>query len=540
MPPQSRIGPFALEAPLGKRSSSGQVFRAIHVEQRKLAAIRVFSIPMGLTPESRQEFSSQLVQLKQLRHNGIVRCYGGGFDSRNAYLAYELIDGESLETIVRRRGCLSWETAQDYGQSLAEALQYGHQMGWIHARLRPDKIVISNDGATVKISDWRKSMIASTIGNAPPQLNEAQFLAPEQFDSGLKPDEKTDLYGLGAVLYYMLTGKPPFSADRMDQLIRQIRTEAPPSVATAVFDCPVWLSAIVEQLLVKDPRQRPFGAAAVQLAFKEARRRQAQGVGVLQHATAGFSPLQLKANRDEAEKMMAAKPKKKRKRVDTPFYERTWVLLFGLVACIGSIVWLMLPLGERALRERAERLLANGDSLDWQGARGFLDELVENYPTAENVQWAQERIDVIEMRSAERRMERNVRLGNRHTEVEQLYLKAQEFEQFGDRATALDKYRGIVDLFGGQEEHRPIINLARLQMQKIKDASATATGLQEFLVTQMKHADAAYTEGKTLEAKKIWEGVVSLYRGNQDMAPFVEQAERRLDALREPTRKSKS
>ncbi len=533
MPPQSRIGPFALEAPLSQRSSSGQLFRAVHIEQRKLAVIRVFSIPMGLTPESRSDFAKQLEQLKQLRHQGIVRCYGGGFDTRNAYLAYELIDGESLDTIVRKRGNVSWESAQEYGQALAEALQYAHQMGWIHARLRPDKILIANDGSTPKIADWRRHSIASALGNAPPQLHAAMFCAPEQFDSGLKPDEKTDLYGLGAVLYFMLTGKPPFSADRMDQLIRLIRTEPAPCVSATVYDCPIWLSAIVEQLLAKDPRQRPFGAAAVQLAFKEARRRQIQGVGVLQHATSGFSPLQLKANRDEAERVLGSKAKKRKKRADTPFFERAWVLLTCLAACIGIIVWLLLPLSEQTLRERIEHLLANGDSLDWQSARGFLEDLAANYPTPENQQWVSERMEIIDMRVAERKMERNVRLNGKHSEVEQLYLKASEFEQFGDRATALDKYRSIIDLFGEVPDARPVINLARRQIQLIEASSQNPTGLQEFLTSQLKDADASYAQGGTLEAKRIWESIVNLYRGNQDMKPFVDQAQQRLDSLRD-------
>ncbi len=124
---KSRIGPFALEAPMTAPKSSGQMFRAIHLEQRKLAALRVFPIPLGMTPESRTAFASQLEQLKQLRHPNIVRCYGGGFDSRNAYLAYELVDGESLVALLARRDRLPWETVLEYSQQLAEGLQYAHQ-----------------------------------------------------------------------------------------------------------------------------------------------------------------------------------------------------------------------------------------------------------------------------------------------------------------------------------------------------------------------------------------------------------------------------
>ncbi len=89
-----------------------------------------------------------------------------------------------------------------------------------------------------------------------------------------------------------------------------------------MLDCPIWLSVIIDQLLSKDPRARPFGAAAVALAFKEAEKRASEGVGVLQHATSGFSPLQLRqTNRSEAEKVLGIKPKKTRKPRELPIWE---------------------------------------------------------------------------------------------------------------------------------------------------------------------------------------------------------------------------
>jgi eukaryotic-like serine/threonine-protein kinase len=297
---KSRIGPFALEAPMSQPKSSGQVFRGIHLEQRKLAAIRVFPIPMGLTPESRQAYATQLEQLKQLRHPGIVRCYGGGFDQRTAFLAYELIDGESLASLLERRERLPWETALEFSQQIAESLLYANEMGWTHGRLRPGKILISKAGV-VKIADWRRDAISSMISSSlsPEQV---QFTAPEFFGN-TAPNEKSDLYSLGAVMFAMLTGAPPY-VGAPAQVIAQAQTSPVPSLGAQVMDCPVWLNAIVEKLLAKDPNQRPFSIAALLLAFKEAQRRQAEGVGVLQHVTAGFSPLQMNVDRGEAEKVL--------------------------------------------------------------------------------------------------------------------------------------------------------------------------------------------------------------------------------------------
>jgi eukaryotic-like serine/threonine-protein kinase len=530
---KSRIGPFVLEAPLTPRRT-GQVFRAIHLEQRKLAALRVFPVPLGLTPESRQAFASQLEQLKQLRHPGIARCYGGGFDTRNAYLAYELIDGESLDVVLERRGRLPWETALDYSQQAAEALQYAHQMGWIHGRLRPDKILISHEGR-VKISDWRRDAISSMIDSAPPSVEQMLYSAPEGLIQHRAADEKEDLYSLGGVLYTMLTGQPPFSANSIQELVERVQNEPPASVSSQVLDCPVWLNAIVEQLLAKDPRIRPFSATALQLAFKEAQRRQQQGVGVLQHVAAGFSPLQMNVNREEAEKVLGIRPKKKsRRESETSFFEKPWVLLSAFAVALTAVIWFLLPLSEDTLRARAERQLASKDWIDWSDARdAYLMQIIERFPSGKHVEWAKGQVEWVEMQEAERRIERNQRLGRQpSSEAEKRYVEAKQFEDFGDRATALDKYRGIIRILSDKEEDRPIINLARRQLRGIESSPPDANQLQKLLQSKLAQADALYEESDIVGAKQIWESIVNLYDGNQELEPLVQRAETKLDKLR--------
>lgn len=533
---KSRIGPFALEAPLSKPKSTGQVFRCIHLQQRKLAAVRVFPIPLGMTPESRTAFASQLEQLKQLRHRGIVRCYGGGFDSRNAYLAYELIDGEPLDTLLERRQRLPWETALDYSQQLSEALQYAHQMGWIHARLRVGKILVGSDGV-VKISDWRREAIASMIGGGPPTLEQLQTTAPEIL-SGDPADEKSDLYSLGAIMYSMLTGGPPRTANNPDDLVAAITSGSDiPPVSSQVLDCPVWLNAIVEQLLSHDPKQRPFSAAALQLAFKEAQRRQSEGVGVLQHMTAGFSPLQLKGDRAEAEKVLGIKPKKKRRQSDEgSLFDKPWVLVLALVVAVAAAVWFMLPLSEETLRRRADAMLppASDEWIDWNDARdSYLSRLVSDFPDGKHAEWAAEKISWVNAREAERRLERDVRLGRKDnwTQAQIQYSEAREYERFGDMATALDKYRAIVGLFRNMEIHRPIVDLAQEGITRIREQGVGANALQQFLSKKMAEAAAAYQRARITEAKLKWESIVELYAGNQEVAPIVAEARLRLDEI---------
>ncbi len=531
---KSRIGPFALEAPLSKAKSSGQVFRGIHLQQKKLAALRIFPIPMGMTPESRQAYASQLEQLKQLRHAGIVRCYGGGFDTRNAYLAYELIAGESLSSVLARRVQLPWETALDFSQQLAEALQYAHQMGWIHARLRPSKVIVSEQ-SVLKIGDWRRAAITSMIGDGPPSKSQLQFTAPEVLD-GSPADEKADLYSLGAIMFTMLTGHPPYDANSPAKLIEQIRSEPLPSVSAEVLDCPVWLNAIVDQLLAKDPKSRPFSSTALQLAFKEAQRRQAQGVGTLQHVTAGFSPLQLKGDREEAERVLGIKPKKNRKQQETSFFERPWVLIVALLAGVSTVVWFLLPLSEETLQRRAEALLppANQEWTGWNEARdSYLADLVQRFPEGKYTEWASEQIRWVNAREAKRRLERDERLGRKEnwSQAQIQYAEACEYERFGDLASALDKFRAIVSLFRNRPEDRPIVDLSQEAFMRIRKNGLGPNALQQFLTQKMAEAATAYDRARITEAKLKWESIVELYAGNQEVAPIVAEAEERLKQL---------
>ncbi len=528
---KSRIGPFALEAPLTPPKSSGQLFRGIHVEQRKLAALRVFPIPMGLTPESRQAYATQLEQLKQLRHPGIVRCYGGGFDSRNAFLAYELIDGESLSSLLARRDRLPWETALEFSQQLAAALEHAHALEWVHGRLSPTKVLVGRDGV-VKLADFRRDAIASMI-EARPSLVQVQYAAPEVVQGGLA-DEKSDLYSLGAVMYTLLTGQPPFAGQDEAETRRLITTAEIPSVGASVLDCPVWLTAIVEQLLAKDPKLRPFSTTALRLAFKEAQRRQAQGVGVLQHATAGFSPLQLKADRNEAEKLLGLQPKKKKKQSETSIFESAWVLLLGLVLAVGATIWFLLPLGEATLRARAEQLLASDQWLDWNEARdSYLQALVTRFPDSQAATWASEQIEWVDAREAERRLDRDERLGRKDnwSQAQIQYAEARKFERFGDLATAMDKFRAIISLFANQPEDQAIVFLASEAIQRIREQGLDENSLPAFLTSKLAEAQAAYDDARIADAKLKWESIIELYAGNQEVQPLVDEARRHLDEL---------
>lgn len=531
---RSRIGPLALESPLGERGSN--VFRAVHIQQRTQVVVRVFSVPMGMTPEAKQEFAEQLESLKALRHPGIVRCYGGGFDAKDAYLVYELAQGESLDSLLKRRERLPWESVLDYGLQLCEALQKAHESGWVHGRIRLDKLIVSPDGNKIKLNDFRRGPGSPALLS----IQQLAYSAPETLVDPNKVNAGIDLYSLGAVLYHAITGQPPFTGKNPSEVKQAIATEVVPAVATIVFDCPVWLSAIVEQLLLKDPLRRPYSAASTAMALREAQKRATDGMGVAEHALSGFSPLQLNTNRDEAAKALGQKKKKKRRLDDdepqdrpSPL-ERPLVLLGLLLGVVGLITFLVWPLGEKAIRVKAEQLIAKKDLSSLNDARDrYLFTLIERFPDGESARWAEEQLEFIEMENAEARIQSNRRFGREpSSEGERKYNEANRFEQFGDRVTALEKYRGIVNLLKGEEKERPFVKLALRQIAEIESSPPSSEELRKFLMEKLDEADKMYASGDAIGAKQIWDGIVTLYNGNKEMLPILERAQLRLGKLK--------
>jgi len=504
------------------------------MQQRAQVVVRVFSVPLGLTPESKQEFADQLESLKALRHPGVVRCYGGGFDAKDAYLVYELAQGESLDKLLKRRDRLPWESILDYGLQLCEALKYTHGSGWIHGRLRPDKIIVSEDGNIVKISDFRRGPGTP----APLTLGQLAYSAPETLINQPSFNAATDLYSVGAILYISITGQAPFVGDSFAALKHEINNSNVPPVASIVFDCPVWLSSIVEQLLHKDPLKRPYTAAATAMALREAQRRASDGMGVAEHAVSGFSALQLNTNKAEAELALGRKKKKKRQPNSEDYYdkpslwERPIVLLSLLAAAICLIAFLVWPAGEKTLRARAQKLMDSVDVSDHNDALDkYLIPLIERFPGSENAIWAEEQWDQIKMENAEAKIQSNRRFGREpNTEGERKYVEAfYGFEQFGDRVTALQKYKGIVSLLKTEEKERPFVNLARRQIAKIESEPTSGTeDLRRFLIEKLEKADTLYNSGDAIGAKQIWDGIINLYNGNKELLPIVERAQARI------------
>ncbi|WP_404308614.1 serine/threonine-protein kinase [Neorhodopirellula lusitana] len=548
----SKLGPLALESPLGANptSKNARVWRAVHIKMRKSVAVRVFHVAFAGTIESRTAFAAEWDRLKQLDHPAIVKCYGGGFENAEAYLAHELIEGPTLAEEIERRGRLPWETVLDWAEPIIDAIAYLHANNIVHGRLAPDKVIIA--GLSPVLTDVRGEDGTAPFRSGPyytqrpPSPIELQRRPPEAPGMNDAVTRRSDLYQFGAMLYEALTGTPPISGKTVQEVAANLQFQTPMKVASTAMETPVWVDTLVMQLLSRDPNQRPVSADAVKLQLAEVRRRSMSRGGVAEHASAGFTPLVQsdQSTREEARSLLGRdkpEPTRRRSSMDaTPWHDKAIILLPILGLILAMLVWVSWPANEDKMRERAQALLDEGTRSSMSQARiSYLQPLLGQFPEGKHANWAAEQIDRVRMLEAEHaltvKLNRNLPLRN---EAERLCAEAMRFEKFGDDSTAVDKYQSLITLLGqsGEDtglseeqvaEYRPLVNLARSKIADIS-SSPEQSEAARILTTKLDEADRLFAQGSTVGAKKIWYSIVELYDGNAAVEPFVEVAQNRL------------
>ncbi|NOX55339.1 MAG: protein kinase, partial [Planctomycetes bacterium] len=352
---------------------------------------------------------------------------------------------------------------------------------------------------------------------------------------------KTDLYALGCVLFEMLTGRTPYHGESQAEMLFQHVQGEIPRISEFVDDCPEPLEELVRQLLEKDPDKRPHDAAFVLYRLNEVKNQIESAIRAdTDHkAVKTIEDVHPELTKiiDQKKASPKKKKKKRRKRKEGPFYEQTWFLASCLVLLIGVIAWSLWPPSEKELFLEAQKLMETDDPVQWQEAKErYLEPLLERYPDGEYAQRSKEYLDKIAMHLAKRRAITDARLGREpKTEAERHFIDAWRFEQFGDRVTAIEKYRSLIELFKDRPEDRAYVALARQQIASIEAAGDQEDNRVEIINQALERADKLFEEGKVLEARKIWNSIITLYASNLEFEPQVKRARARLSGRDEET-----
>ena len=209
----SRIGPIALEEPLGG-SADSNVLRGVHVERNRAMAVKLLPRQLVDRPMGGDHYAEDVKRLQKLVHPNIARVLGGAMDNGQPYLAMELVKGESLRSLLDRRGRLPWETMVDVAEAICQALDYAHAQGVVHRRLTPSRILLDEQGGgethRVRLCAGGRRSTSRASNRRWSVLN---YLAPQEIRGkrsvGLPSN---DLFSLGVILYECLTGDLPWPA----------------------------------------------------------------------------------------------------------------------------------------------------------------------------------------------------------------------------------------------------------------------------------------------------------------------------------------
>jgi serine/threonine protein kinase len=249
----------------------GELFRARDMRVGRTVAVRIVADHIAGHPEDRRHFVDDVRATAVLSHPNIAALYEIGDDQGHLFLVTEYVAGDTLRTVLAG-GALTPRHAVGYGIQLADALADAHAHGILHQDIRPATIIIAPTAVAtftdVGLARWtaggeaRRRVPAALSGQDGSPSETVRYMSPEQI-RGEPPDHRADIFSLGAVLFEMLSGRPPFEAASFKALAAQILVAEPPSLRLINPTVPAELEALVVKMLAKDLDQRYETVVAV-------------------------------------------------------------------------------------------------------------------------------------------------------------------------------------------------------------------------------------------------------------------------------------
>jgi predicted Ser/Thr protein kinase len=258
--PGSTVGRYRLESTLGQ-GAMGVVYLALDPEIERRVAIKVVRAEGPGAAERQQEIELRFLKeakiAGRLQHPNIVTIYDVGRDENLYFIAMEYVPGQALSRLLKPAGQLTDEQKLVLARQSAEALAHAHDRGVIHRDVKPGNILVREDGV-VKVSDFGIGKFLTgdaDLTQTGQMIGSPSYMSPEQI-RGEKLDPRSDIFGLGVVLYEMFTGSRPFTGESVTSLVYQVIHKEPVDPIEIRPDMPPALAAILRRSLVKNREER--------------------------------------------------------------------------------------------------------------------------------------------------------------------------------------------------------------------------------------------------------------------------------------------
>lgn len=249
----SSLGPYRIDGEIGS-GAMGTVFRATHLRLERLVALKVMRPDTLGDPDAVRRFLREGRSIARLEHPHIVAVYDAGEIDGVYYIAMKLLQGETIETLLARYGPWSTERVVRLASQMAAALHYAHGRGVVHRDVKPANIIVG-EGEHATLTDFGIAQaVQAGAARSTVLAGTPLYMAPELLE-GHDVDGRSDVYSLGAVLYEMFTGHPPFRGPIMSVMYAHVHSP-PPDIRAEASHIPERLAQIVERSLAKDPGAR--------------------------------------------------------------------------------------------------------------------------------------------------------------------------------------------------------------------------------------------------------------------------------------------
>ncbi len=272
-----RIGAYRLERELAE-GGMATVYLARHALLKRPTAIKILKQHMA-TDEQAARFEREVRLVSELRHPNTIEIYDYGHTRDGLlYYAMEYVDGLTLDALIARERALPLERMRHIIAQVCAALEEVHAKGMVHRDIKPENVMICERGGEydfVKLLDFGIVKRIEQVSDAYPDANRVltrqvrllgtpAYMAPERIGHPSDVDPRTDVYGVGALIFFLTAGHAPFGGDDQASILREVLATTAPRLADVVPDVPAALDDLVARCLAKVPQERPGAIGDIQ------------------------------------------------------------------------------------------------------------------------------------------------------------------------------------------------------------------------------------------------------------------------------------
>jgi serine/threonine protein kinase len=262
------LGAYKILRPIGQ-GGMGTVFLAEHTSLKRQVAVKVLPADKAKDQIGVERFYREARAVAALDHPNIVRLHDVSQGAGVHFLVMEYVEGKDLQSLMADTGPLHFAQACHYAAQAAAGLQHAHEKGFVHRDIKPANLILTKDG-TVKILDMglarsfhdESDNLTASLGDESEAIGTADFVSPEQA-LGQQVDERSDIYSLGATLFALVTGHPPFKGSTAQILMQHQMAELPRMSKKLKVAVPAALYDVIAQMMAKKKSDRYESAADV-------------------------------------------------------------------------------------------------------------------------------------------------------------------------------------------------------------------------------------------------------------------------------------